>query len=75
MNPHLPQWSHPTALWFFATALLQTMQGYFTVIVLRVYVYDPSLLKKCSHKDKPIVELRICKKIHIKKQQHKHSER
>ena len=31
------------------------------------YVYDPFLLKKCSHKDKPIVEIPISKKIHRKK--------
>ena len=31
------------------------------------YVYDPFLLKKCSHKDKPIVEIPTCKKIHRKK--------
>ena len=60
-------------MFFFVTALLQTKHGYFTAIVIRV-VYDPSLLKKCSHKDKPIVEMPICKKLYRKKR-HKHSEK
>ena len=37
------------------------------IIVLRVYIYDPSLTKKCSHKDKPIVEMPICTKMCRKK--------
>ena len=46
---------------FFSTALIQTNDKQFTIILLRAQIWSLPFEKQCSHKDKPIVELPLIK--------------